>query len=128
MPPDVLEEIGRCFECYARAGGMLSLEEAFGLKCSEGRKPWFVILARERRDRAIRALGERTTGCTAKKIDTIRATLRRHRRAWQNRSLLGMDNSEKRLAFEIFDAADAGDGVIPESPDHLRKIISGASD
>lgn len=127
LPADVAAQVLVDFAHYARRGGAVTLDQAFGVWGPSGCDPWFAKLARNRRDQALRELGDilQPIGTTSEKADAIRLKIQRYRPIWRRRDQHldepRTDNPIDRLLFVAF---RSGDGSIPDSPNHLRKILS----
>lgn len=127
LPADVAAQVLVDFARYVRGAGAITLDLAFGVRVPSGGDPWFARLARDRRDQAIRALGEmlRPFGSASEKADAVRLKIQKYRATWQRRDqyldALRTDNPIDRLLFAAFRACD---GSIPDSPDHLRKLLA----
>ena len=110
---------------YVLGAGAITLDQAFGVRVPSGCDPWFTRLARDRRDKAIRALGEMLTGTTSEKANMVSRKIRKYRPTWQRRdqhlAAAPTDDPCDRLLFAAFRACD---GSIPDSPDHLRKLLA----
>jgi hypothetical protein len=127
MPADVAAQVLVDFARYVRGEGAVTLDQAFGVCVPSGGDPWFAKLSRDRRDKAIRALGEmlQPFGTATEKADAVRLKIQRYRPTWQRRDQYHdaprSDNPVDRLLFAAFKACD---GAIPDSPDHLRKMLA----
>jgi hypothetical protein len=127
LPADVAAQVLVDFARYVRGEGNITLDQAFGVCVPSGGIPWFARLARDRRDQAIRDLGEmlQPLGTATEKADAVRLRIQRYRPTWQRRDqyldALLSDNPIDRLLFIAFRACD---GSIPDSPDHLRKLLA----
>jgi hypothetical protein len=127
LPADVAAQVLVDFERYVRGEGVITLDQAFGVCVPSGGDPWFARLARDRRDDALRALGDilRPIGTASEKADAVRLNIQRYRSTWhrrdQHHDAPRSDNPVDRLLFTAFRACD---GVIPDSPDHLRKVLA----
>ena len=87
LPADVAAQVMADFRSYLRGEGRITLDQAFGLIGPSGCDPWFVRLARDRRDQAIRALGEALCPCgtVSEKADAVRTKIQRYRSTWRRR-------------------------------------------
>jgi hypothetical protein len=127
LPADVAAQVLVDFERYVRGEGTITLDQAFGVCVPSGGDPWFARLARDRRDQAIRDLGEmlQPFGTASERADAVRLRIQRYRPTWnrsdQHRDAPRADNPIDRLLFAAFRACD---GSIPDSPDHLRKLLA----
>jgi hypothetical protein len=127
LPADVAAQVLVDFARYVRGEGTITLDQAFGLCVPSGGDPWFARLARDRRDQAIRDLGEtlQPFGSASEKADAVRLRIQRYRPTWRRRDQYldapRADNPIDRLLFTAFRACD---GSIPDSPDHLRKLLA----
>jgi hypothetical protein len=127
LPADVVAQVMVDFARYVLGKGAITLDQAFGVCVPSGGDPWFARLARDRRDEAIRALGKilRPCGTATEKADAVRIHIQRYRSTWlrrdQHHDAPRSDNPADRLLFAAFKACD---GVIPDSPDHLRKMLA----
>jgi hypothetical protein len=107
--------------------GAITLDQAFGVCVPSGGDPWFAKLARGRRDQALRDLGEmlQPLRTASDKADAVRRRIQRYRETWRRRDqhldAVGTDDPIHRLLFAAFKACD---GSIPDSPDHLRKMLA----
>jgi hypothetical protein len=126
LPADIAAQALVDFARYVRGEGAITLDQAFGVCVSVGAEPWFVTLRRDRRDADIRTFAGNV--CSADKvsdqIDALRTEFRRFGRGWNRgrfRDPARLSNLD-RLLFEIFSTVDLL-GPVPESPDHLRKIL-----
>jgi len=128
LPADVAAQVLADFARYVRGAGAIRLDEAFGLCVPSGGDPWFTRLARDRRDGAIRELGEllQPFGTASEKADAVRLRIHRYRPTWQRRDqyLDDAPRTADRIDRLLFAAFRAGDGLIPDSPDHLRKLLA----
>jgi hypothetical protein len=127
LPADAVATVLADATRYVLAAGTITLDQAFGLCVPSGGDPWFAKLARDRRDDALRTLGEmlRPCGTATERADALRANIQRYRSTWlrrdQHHNAPRSGNPVDRLLFAAF---KAGDGVIPDSPDHLRKMLA----
>ena len=127
LPADVAAQVLVDFARYVRGEGTITLDQAFGVCVPSGGDPWFARLARDRRDQAIRDLGEmlQPFGTASEKADAVRLRIQRYRPTWQRRDQYldapRSDNPIDRLLFAAFRACD---GSIPDSPGHLRKMLA----
>ena len=127
MPADVAAQVLVDFARYVRGEGAITLDQAFGVCVPSGGDPWFARLARDRRDQAIRDLGDmlQPFGTASEKADAVRLRIQRYRPTWQRRDQYAdtprTDNPIDCLLFAVFRACD---GSIPDSPDHLRKLLA----
>jgi hypothetical protein len=127
LPADVAVQVLADFARYVRGEGAITLDQAFGVCVPSGGDPWFARLARDRRDQAIRDLGEmlQPFGTASEKADAVRLRIQRYRPTWQRRDqyldAARTGNPIDRLLFAAFRACD---GSIPDSPDHLRKLLA----
>jgi hypothetical protein len=126
LPADVAAQVLVDFAGFARGEGSITLDQAFGVCVRAGGEPWFVTLARDRRDDAIRKFAETICpgGAVCDRIDALRVEFRRFGRGWSRgrfREVGRLSNIDRSL-FDIFGAGDSL-GPVPESPDHLRKIL-----
>jgi hypothetical protein len=127
LPPDVAAQALVDFSRYVRGEGAITLEQAFGVCVPSGGVPWFTRLGRDRQREALRALGEmlQPFGTASEKADAVRLKIHRYRSTWHRRDQycdapLSADPVD-RLLFAAFRACD---GSIPDSPDHLRKLLA----
>ena len=127
LPADAVATVLADVTRYFVGAGAITLDQAFGLCVPSGGDPWFAKLARDRRDQAIRELGEmlQPFGKASEKADAVRLRIQRYRSTWNRRDqyldALLTDNPIDRLLFVAFRACD---GSIPDSPDHLRKLLA----
>jgi hypothetical protein len=126
LPADVAVQVLADFARYVRGEGTVTLDRAFGVCVPAGGEPWFITLQRNRRDDAIRKFAETICpgGAVCDRIDAVLVEFRRFGRGWSRgrfREAARLSNID-RLLFEIFSAGDSL-GPVPESPDHLRKIL-----
>jgi hypothetical protein len=127
LPADVAAQVLVDFAQYVRGEGSVTLDRAFGVCVPSGGDPWFARLARDRRDQAIRDLGEmlQPFGTASERADAVRLRIQRYRSTWNRRDQYldapRTDNPIDRLLFAAFRACD---GSIPDSPDHLRKLLA----
>jgi hypothetical protein len=126
LPADVAAQVLFDFSRYVRCEGTITLDQAFGACVPAGGEPWFVTLARDRRDGAIRKFAETICPGSAvcDQIDAIRVEFRRFDRGWSRGRFREASRLSiiDRMLFEIFGAGDFL-GAVPTSPDHLRKIL-----
>jgi hypothetical protein len=130
LPADVVECVVSCFEFYisnAHKSGM-TLEKAFGASGASGCDPWWVKLANERRDRYLCDGGAEAGGSIAKQADAVRLAINVYRPTWNRRDqfLAAPPNDDPRTLwlFGAFSQARLAGTDLPDSPAHLRKIIS----
>jgi hypothetical protein len=127
LPADVVAQALVDFARYVRGEGTITLDQAFGVCVPSGGDPWFAKLARDRRDQALRNLGEmlQPLGTASDKADAVRRRIQRYRETWRRRDqhleMVRTDDPIHRLLFAAFKACD---GSIPDSPDHLRKMLA----
>jgi hypothetical protein len=127
LPADVAAQVLVDFARYVRGEGAITLDQAFGVCVPSGCDPWFARLARDRRDQAIRDLGEtlQPFGSASEKADAVRLRIQRYRPTWhrrdQYRDAPFTDNPIDCLLFAAFRACD---GSIPDSYNHLRKLLA----
>lgn len=126
LPADAVATVLADVTRYVLGAGAITLDQVFGVCVQAGGEPWFVTLARDRRDGAIRKFAETICpgGAACDQIDALRVEFRRFGRGWncgRFRETARLSNID-RLLFEIFSAGDFL-GCVPESPDHLRKIL-----
>jgi hypothetical protein len=127
LPADAVATVLADVTRYVLGAGTITLDQAFGVCVPSGGDPWFARLARDRRDQAIRDLGEmlQPFGSASEKADAVRLRIQRYRPTWQRRDqyldAARTDNPIDRLLFAAFRACD---GSIPDSPDHLRKLLA----
>ncbi|SIO51192.1 hypothetical protein SAMN05443247_06900 [Bradyrhizobium erythrophlei] len=127
LPADVAAQVLVDFARYVRGEGAITMDQALGLCVPSGGDPWFVRLARDRRDEAIRALGEmlQPFGTASDKADAVRLKIQRYRPTWHRRDqYLDAPRAENPIDRLLFTAFKACDGAIPDSPDHLRKMLA----
>jgi hypothetical protein len=127
LPADAVATVLADVTRYFVGAGAITLDQAFGVCVPSGGDPWFARLARDRRDQAIRDLGDmlQPFGTASEKADAVRLRIQRYRPTWQRRDqhleAPRTDNLMDRLLFAAFRACD---GSIPDSPDHLRKLLA----
>jgi hypothetical protein len=127
LPADAVATVLADVTRYLLGAGAITLDQAFGLCVPSGGDPWFARLARDQSDRAIRDLGEmlQPFGTATDKADAVRLKIQRYRPTWHRRDqyLDGprADNPIDRLLFVAFRGRG---GSIPDSPDHLRKLLA----
>jgi hypothetical protein len=126
LPADAVATVLADVTRYFVGAGTITLDQAFGVCVRAGGEPWFVTLQRDRRDDAIRKFAEKICpgGAVCDRIDAVRVEFRRFGRGWSRgrfREAARLSNID-RLLFDIFGAGDSL-GPVPESPDHLRKIL-----
>lgn len=127
LPPDAVATVLADVTRYFVGAGAITLDQAFGVCVPSGGDPWFAKLARDRRDQALRDLGEmlQPLGTTSDKADAVRRRIQRYRETWRRRDqhleAVRTDDPIHRLLFVAFKACD---GSIPDSPDHLRKMLA----
>jgi hypothetical protein len=126
LPDDVVRLVLECFESYLRGAGKgVTLDQAFGASGPSGKDPWFVELGRERRDCALGKLGAvlRPGGSVSEKAEAVQRAARRYEPTWnrrdQFRAAPAPGDAERYWLFMA-----RREGVIPDSIDRLRKIIS----
>lgn len=131
LPADVAAEVLADFKRYVDAQGALTLEQVFGLCGPSGSDPWHAILRRERRDQALQQLAEALCpdGTTADKTDALRRRINRYLPTWRRRDQYCEEPpSPDRVDRLLFEAFQAGNGNLPDSPRQLRRIIATAAD
>src|ERR1700676_3421020 len=127
LPADAVATVLADVTRYFVGAGAITLDQAFGVCVPSGGDPWFARLARDRRDQAIRDLGEmlQPFGSASERADAVRLRIQRYRPTWHRRDQYmdapRADNAIDRLLFAAFKACD---GAIPDSPDHLRKMLA----
>jgi hypothetical protein len=128
MPADVAAAFLVAGQEYFKAGGRITLEQAIGVAVPSGGDPWYVRLARQRRDQALRLLGEMLVpvGTATDRADAVSRQIRRYREgAWRRRDQhRDTPHSADPIDGLLFAAFRACDGSIPDSPDHLRKLLA----
>src|SRR3984893_9734188 len=85
LPADVAAQALVDFARYVRGEGTITLDQAFGVGVPAGGEPWFVTLARDHRDGAIRKFAEticRPGSAVCDQIDALRVEFRRFGRGW----------------------------------------------
>lgn len=127
LPADAVATVLADVTRYFVGAGAITLDQALGVCVPSGCDPWFARLARDRRDQAIRDLGDmlQPFGTATEKADAVRLRIQRYRPTWQRRDQYleapRTDNPIDRLLFAAFRACD---GSIPDSPGHLRKMLA----
>jgi hypothetical protein len=127
LPADVAAQVLADFARYVRGEGTITLDQAFGVRVPSGGDPWFARLARDRRDQAIRDLGEmlQPFGSASEKADAVRLKIQRYRPTWYRRDqYLEFPRTDDPIVRLLFTAFKACDGAIPDSPGHLRKMLA----
>ncbi|MEH2468971.1 hypothetical protein V1281_001773 [Nitrobacteraceae bacterium AZCC 2161] len=127
MPADVAASVLAAGWEYIKAEGKISIEQAFGVAVPSGGEPWHVRLGRHRRDQALRSLGEvlQPVGTTSDRADAVRHRIQRYRSTWQRRDqYLDAPPAADPVDALLFVAFRACGGSIPDSPDHLRKLLA----
>ena len=107
----------------------VSLEQVLDLAVSPGQAPWWREEAQRARDNAIRELADQHFGNLDlnSQADEILQTIRRYRRGrWrfdrlEERMPETYANTPSESLYEVF---RRGDGDVPESRRHLRRILS----
>lgn len=126
LPADAVATVLADVTRYFVGAGAITLDQAFGVCVLAGGEPWFITLQRNRRDDAIRKFAETicSGGAVCDRIDAVRVEFRRFGRGWSRGRFreAGRLSNIDRLLFDIFGAGDSL-GPVPESPDHLRKIL-----
>src|ERR1700730_9876784 len=81
LPADVAAQVLVDFARYVRGEGTITLDQTFGVCVPSGGDPVCARLARDRRDAAIRALGEmlQPFGTASEKADAVRLKIQRYR-------------------------------------------------
>lgn len=127
MPADVAAAFVVAGQKYFKEAGKISLEQAIGVAVPAGGDPWFARIARERRDAALRSLGELLlpTGTARDRADAVSRQVRRYRAGdWRRRDqYAAAPHSVDPIDGLLFTAFHACDGAIPDSPDYLRKML-----
>ena len=130
LPADVLECVLSCVELYIRNAQKpgMTLDRAFGVSGASGCDPWFVRTAVARRDDYLRDGGAEIEGSIAKKADGVRLAINVYRPTWNRRDRLleapATDDAKMRWLFGAFTQARLAGTDMPDSPAHLRKILS----
>jgi hypothetical protein len=127
LPADAVATVLADIKRYILAAGAVTLDQAFGVSIPSGGDPWFARLARERRDDALRALAEmlQPFGTASDRADALRLKIQRYRPTWQRRDqYLDAARTNNPIDGLLFAAFKACDGAIPDSPDHLRKMLA----
>jgi hypothetical protein len=94
---------------------------------TSGSDPWFVKLANERRDEHLRDGGANAGGSIAKQADAVRLAINIYRPTWNRRDqFLDAPPNDPRTQwlFGAFSEARLAGTDLPDSPDHLRKILA----
>jgi hypothetical protein len=133
LPADVVESVIACFEFYvsnSHKPGM-TMERAFGASGGSGCDQWFVKLAFERRDQAIRNLAAAIVpdGSIAKQRDAVRLAISVYRPTWNRRDQFrdrpANNEPRARWLFAAFREARIAGTDLPDSPSYIWKILAG---
>lgn len=131
LPADVAEEVLASFSHWVQnAHRGVTLEKAMGGSGPSGCDPWHIKLAIERRDQALRELAAVLcpNGAMVKKANDVRLALHQYRPTWNRRDQFRdapvTDDARARWLFAAFAEAAAAGTELPDSPGHLRAVLS----